>query len=222
MKIGIIGTGSVGQTFAPRLIELGHEVMMGTRNVEAKKADAAFSRWHESNKIVRLGTFAEAAAFGEIVLNVTHGGSSIQALKLAEEKNLSGKIIIDIANPLDASNGMPPVLIKELSNTNSLGEEIQKTFPDAKVVKTMNTMWAGIMVNPKMIDNGNHTAFICGNNDGAKATVKALMNEFGWENSSILDIGDISASRGTEAILPVWLRIWGARQNAAFNFMVVG
>lgn len=229
MKIAVIGTGTVGQTFASKLISLGHEVMMGTRNVADKLAakekdmygNPPFSEWHTANKSVQLGTFAEAAAFGEIILNVTQGGNSIHALKLAEAKNLNGKVLIDIANPLDFSKGMPPVLLPELSNTNSLGEEIQKTFPDAKVVKTLNTMWAGLMVNPNLIGGGDHTAFICGNDAGAKTNVKSLLNEFGWKNENILDIGDITSARGTEAVLPVWLRIWSATQNGAFNFKVV-
>lgn len=229
MKIAVIGTGTVGQTFASKLISLGHEVMMGTRNVADKLAATAkdmygnppFSEWHAANKSVQLGTFAEAAAFGEIILNVTQGGNSINALKLAEAENLNGKVLVDIANPLDFSKGMPPVLLPELSNTNSLGEEIQKTFPGAKVVKTLNTMWAGLMVNPNMIGGGDHTAFICGNDADAKTKVKSLMNEFGWKNENILDIGDITSARGTEAVLPVWLRIWSATQNGAFNFKVV-
>lgn len=229
MKIAVIGTGTVGQAFASKLSSLGHEVMMGTRNVAAKLAGTGkdmygnppFSEWHAANKSVQLGTFAEAAAFGEIILNVTQGGNSINALKLAEAKNLDGKILVDIANPLDFSKGMPPVLLPELSNTNSLGEEIQKTFPGAKVVKTLNTMWAGLMVNPNMIGGGDHTAFICGNDAEAKTKVKSLMNEFGWRNENILDLGDITSARGTEAVLPVWLRIWSATQNGAFNFKVV-
>lgn len=143
------------------------------------------------------------------------------ALKLADFKNLSGKILIDIANPLDFSKGMPPSLLPELSNTNSLGEEIQKTFPETKVVKTLNTMWCGLMVNPNMIGGGDHTAFISGNDADAKSKVILLMNEFGWKNNNILDLGDISSARGPESVLPVWLRIWGAIQNGVFNFKIV-
>jgi hypothetical protein len=228
-KIAIIGTGTVGQTYASKLITLGYDVMMGTRNVAEKLASTTkdgygnppFGEWYASNKAVKLGTFAEAAAFGEIVINVTQGANSINALKLADAKNLSGKIIIDVANPLDFSKGMPPTLVPELSNTNSLGEEIQKTFPGASVVKALNTMWCGLMVNPNMIGGGDHTSFICGNDADSKFTVKSLMNEFGWKDENIIDLGDISAARGTEAVLPVWLRIWGATQNGAFNFKIV-
>lgn len=228
-KIAIIGTGTVGQTFASRLITLGYDVMMGTRNVSEKLKSTAkdsygnppFKEWHAVNKSVKIGSFSETAAFGEIILNVTEGGSSIKALNLAEAKNLNGKILIDISNPLDFSKGMPPCLIPELSNTNSLGEEIQKTFPGAKVIKTLNTMWCGLMVNPKMIAGGDHTNYICGNDADAKSKVKSLLNEFGWENKNIIDLGDITSARGTEAVLPVWLRIWGATQNGAFNFKIV-
>jgi predicted dinucleotide-binding enzyme len=229
MKIGIIGTGTVGQTFASKLSALGHEVMIGTRNVAEKMASTSkdgygnppFSEWQSANNKVKLGTFAEAAAFGEIILNVTQGGNSINALKLAGIKNLSGKTLIDVANPLDFSKGMPPSLLPELSNTHSLGEEIQKTFPDTKVVKALNTMWCGLMVNPAMIAAGDHTAFICGEDAEAKKQAKSLMKEFGWKDNTILDLGGISAARGTEAVLPVWLRIWGATQNGAFNFKIV-
>ena len=229
MKIAIIGTGGVGQAFAVKLTSLGHDVIMGTRDVKEKLASTAkdgygnppFSEWHAANKNVKLGTFAEAAAFGDMILNVTQGGNSINALKLAGENNLNGKVLIDVANPLDFSKGMPPSLLPELSNTNSLGEEIQKTFPDTKVVKALNTMWNGLMVNPTMIGGGDHTAFICGNDTAAKTKVKSLMNEFGWKNNNILDLGDITSSRGTEAVLPIWLRIWGATQNGAFNFKIV-
>ncbi len=229
MNISIIGTGTVGQTFASKLIELGHQVMMGTRNVSEKLASIArdsygnppFSEWYALNKNVKLGTFSEAALFGEILINVTHGGSSINALKLADAKNLSGKILIDIANPLDFSKGMPPCLIPELSNTNSLGEEIQKTFPGLKVVKTLNTIWCGLMVNPKMVGGGDHVNYISGNDTDAKTKVKALLNQFGWKNENLLDLGDISGARATEAVLPIWLRVMGATKTGAFNFKIV-
>jgi predicted dinucleotide-binding enzyme len=167
------------------------------------------------------GTFADAAAFGEIIFNCTAGGGSIEALNMAGIEHLNGKILIDIANPLDFSKGAPPSLIPSLSNTNSLGEEIQKTFPSLKVVKTLNTMWCGLMVNPGMLNNGDHTNFISGNDAEAKQKVKSILNTFGWKNENLLDLGDISAARGTESVLPVWLRIWSATQNGAFNFKVI-
>jgi predicted dinucleotide-binding enzyme len=217
MNIAVFGTGMVGDTIGSRLIELGHEVMMGSRSATNEKARAFVAKHAKGAK---AGTYAEAAAFGELVINCTKGEGTIEALKAAGS-GIDGKIIIDISNPLDFSKGMPPSLIPALSNTHSLGEEIQKTFPAAKVVKTLNTMWCGLMVNPNMIGGGNHTNFICGNDADAKAKVKTLLNEFGWKNENILDLGDISNARGTEAVLPIWLRVWGATQNGAFNFKIV-
>jgi len=229
MKISIIGTGSVGQTIAAKLIELGHSVMIGTRNVTEKLASSAkdsygnppFSEWHKSNDKVKLGSFSEAAAFGELIFNATHGGSSLDALKSAGAKNLSGKILIEIANPLDFSKGMPPSLLPGLNNTNSLGEEIQKAFPETKVVKTLNTMWCGLMVNPKMIGGGDHINYLCGNDPGAKEKVKKILKEFGWKDENLLDIGDITGSRATESLLPIWLRVMGVTNTGAFNFRLV-
>lgn len=217
MKIAVFGTGMVGDTIGSRLIELGHQVMMGSRTAKNEKA-LTFVAKHKANASV--GTYADAAKFGEIIFNCTKGDGSIEALKLGGA-GVNGKIIVDISNPLDFSKGTPPGLIPSLSNTNSLGEEIQKTFPQAKVVKTLNTMWCGLMVNPNMIGGGNHTNFICGNDAEAKANVKSLLNEFGWKNENILDLGDITNARGSESVLPIWLRVWGATQNGAFNFKIV-
>jgi 8-hydroxy-5-deazaflavin:NADPH oxidoreductase len=229
MKISILGTGIVGRTLAEKLLALGHDVTMGTRNVAEKLASQAkdhygnpsFSEWYSQNQKIKLGTFAEAAAFGEILMNATEGVRSIDALRLAGAINLNGKVLIDLANPLDFSKGMPPALLPELSNTNSLAEEIQKSFPDLKVVKALNTMWCGLMVNPGMIANGDHTVFICGDDMEGKEAVKQLLMEFGWEAESIFDLGDISAARGTEGVLPIWLRIFGATKSGAFNFKVI-
>lgn len=229
MKIAIIGTGAVGRTLASKLVELDYDVMMGTRNVTEKLAGTAkdnmgnppFSDWLKANKKVKLGTFAEAAAFGELVINATNGANSVTALILAGAKNLAGKVLIDIANPLDFSNGMPPSLLPTLSNTNSLAEEIQKTFPDVMVVKTLNTMWSGLMVNPNLIGKGDHINFISGNSTQAKSRVQKILNEFGWKNENIMDLGDITGARATESVLPIWLKIMGVTKSGAFNFKVV-
>lgn len=229
MKVAIFGTGSVGQTLASKLNMLGHQVMIGTRDVEEKLASQAkdhygnqpFAEWYKQNGEIKLGTFAEAAAFGELVINATQGIHSVEALRQANPKDLNGKILIDISNPLDFSHGMPPSLVPGLSNTHSLAEEIQNSFPEVKVVKTLSSMWAGIMVNPQMINNGDHTNFICGNDPEAKEKVKALLNDFGWKSENVLDLGDLSSARGTESILPIWLRIMGTKQTGAFNFKVV-
>jgi 8-hydroxy-5-deazaflavin:NADPH oxidoreductase len=229
MKIALFGTGNVGQTLASKLSELGYEVMIGTRDVKGSRERLApdmygnpgFGAWISENKKIRLGTFAEAASFGEMIINATSGGSSLKALQSAKGNDISGKIIVDIANPLDFGKGMPPSLIPELSNTNSLGEEIQKQFPDSKVVKTLNTMWCGLMVNPAMIGGGDHVNYLCGNDQSSKIRVTELLKKFGWKEESIVDLGDITNSRGTEALLPIWLRVWAVTKTGAFNFKIV-
>lgn len=216
MKIAVLGTGMVGDTIGSKLIALGHEVKMGSRTATNEKA-AAFVAKHK--KGASAGTFADAAAFGEIVFNCTSGAGSLDALKAAGEKNLTGKILIDLSNPLDFSKGMPPSLF--VSNTSSLAELLQNAFPATFVVKALNTMWCGLMVNPGMINSGDHTAFISGNDAAAKTTVKEVLKSFGWIEKNILDLGDITTARGTEMYLPIWLRIWGATNNGAFNIKVV-
>lgn len=229
MKIAVIGTGAVGQTLASKLLELNHDVMIGTRNVSEKLTNGTkdkngnppFNQWLETHSKAKLGTFAEAASFGEIIINATNGSNSVKALILAGAKNLTGKVLIDIANPLDLSNGMPPSLLPGLNNTNSLAEEIQKTFPDVQVVKTLNTMWAGIMINPGLLGNGDHINYICGNSPQAKSKVQKLLNQFGWKNENIIDLGDITGARATESVLLIWLRIMGAIKEGVFNFKIV-
>jgi predicted dinucleotide-binding enzyme len=229
MKIAVIGTGSVGQTIASKLSELGYEVVMGTRNVTEKLSSTIkdgygnppFSDWYKENSKVKLETFENAASFGEIVVNATHGGSSLEALKMAGGKNLAGKILVDIANPLDFSKGMPPSLLPGLCNTNSLGEEIQKLFPYTLVVKTLNTMWCGLMVNPGMIGDGNHINYIAGNDAGAKNKIKKLLNQLGWKDENIIDLGDITGARASESVLLIWLRLMGVQQSGTFNFRLI-
>lgn len=216
MKIAVLGTGMVGDTIGSKSIEVGHLVMMGSRTADNEKARAFVTK---HNGKARAGTFSDAAAFGEIIFNCTAGVGSLEAMKLASEKNLTGKIIVDIANPLDFSKGMPPSLA--ICNTNSLGEEIQNTFPKAKVVKALNTMWCGLMVNPAMINEGDHSTFVCGNDTEAKEEVKKILKSFGWAEVNILDLGDITKSRGTEMYLPIWLNIYGATNNGAFNIKIV-
>ena len=217
MRISILGTGNVGDTIGSKLVELGHDVMMGSRSANNEKALAFVAK--KSGK-ASAGTFADAAAFGEIIFNCTKGEASLDALKLAGAA-LDGKILIDVANPLDFSRGMPPGLVPALSNFNSLGEEIQRTFPNVKVVKTLNTMWCGLMINPRMIGDGNHINYLCGNEAEAKEKVRALLKTFGWKDEQLLDLGDITNARGTEAVLPIWLRVWGATKTGAFNFGIV-
>ena len=211
MRFGVLGTGMVGLAISNRLAELRHEVMIGTRD-PSKSTDKLKSL----QETVQVGTFAEAAAFGEILFNATGGGVSIEALQMAGESNLNGKVLADISNPLDFSKGMPPSLF--VSNTDSLGEQIQRTFPDVKVVKTLNTVTAAIMVNPQSVAVGEHDMFVCGNDADAKDQTVKVLKEFGW--SHIIDLGDLSAARGMEMYLPIWLRLWGALGSGMFNIRI--
>jgi len=229
MKAGIIGTGTVGRTIAAKLARLEYEVMMGTRSVSEKLAvkekdnygNPPFSEWYEKNNKVRLGTFSDAASFGDIVFNATNGSSSVTALIMAGTHNIAGKVLVDISNPLDFSNGMPPSLLPGLNNTSSLAEEIQVTFPETKVVKTLNTMWCGLMIDPGMIGDGHHVNFISGNDPGAKESVRKILNQFGWLDENIIDLGDITAARSTEAFVTLWLRVRSVLNTGAFNFSLV-
>jgi predicted dinucleotide-binding enzyme len=215
MKIGIFGTGMVGAAIANKLVSLGHEVKMGSRTANNEKAVA----WAKAaGAKASQGTFADAAAFGELFFNCTLGASTLDALKAAGADNLKGKTLIDLSNPLDFSKGMPPSLFA--GNTDSLGERIQAAFPDTKVVKTLNTVTAEIMVNPGKIGGGDHHMFICGNDAGAKSTVgEFLKTQFGWKN--LVDLGDITNARGMESYLPLWIRLWGSLKTGEFNIKIV-
>ncbi len=225
MRFGILGTGVVGKTIAVRLDGLGYDVIVGTRNPEEtlsrtdpdQYGNPPFGAWQEEHPEVRLGTFAEAAAHGDMVVNATAGAVSLEALEQAGEDNLNGKILIDIANPLDFSKGMPPTLL--VSNTDSLGEQIQQRFPEAKVVKTLHTMNAYLMVDPAQLAATDHTVFVSGDDTEAKARVSELLRSFGW--SDIIDLGDITTARGTEMVLPIWVRLFGVLQKPIYNFKIV-
>lgn len=211
MKIAMIGGGMVGQTLAEKLLANGHDVMIGIRSADeaelAKPRNYALplTEW-QARTNGKVGTMAEAAVFGEIIFNVTSGLVSIAALTAAGAENLAGKVLVDVSNPLDFSMGMPPFLKPELSVTSSVGEEIQNAFPEALVVKAFNTISASVMVQPSLIPS-EPDLLIAGNSAEAKAKVTALArNEFGW--TSIIDLGDISGARGTEHLMPLWLRLF--------------
>jgi 8-hydroxy-5-deazaflavin:NADPH oxidoreductase len=212
MKIGVLGSGAVAQAIGGKLAELGHEVKLGTR--EPQKLADWISK-HSSK--ASAGSFEESAAFGEIVFNCTNGMNSLEALQAAGEANLNGKILVDVANPLDFSKGFPPSL--GICNTDSLGEQIQRIYPQAKVVKTLNTTNNTVMVNPMLVP-GDHDMFMCGNDAEAKVEVtKILTDGFGWQ--SVIDLGDITNARSTEMLLPIWVRLYGLLQTPNFNFRVV-
>jgi 8-hydroxy-5-deazaflavin:NADPH oxidoreductase len=215
MNIAVLGTGIVGNTIASKLVELGHKVKMGSRKAGNEKA----VEWaKKAGANASEGSFADAAAFGEILFNCTSGGGTLEALRLAGANNLRGKILIDVSNPLDFSRGMPPTL--SVCNTDSLAEQIQREFPEAKVVKSLNTMNCYLMVNPAQLADGQHDVFVSGNDAGAKAKVTDILKSwFGWKH--VLDLGDITSARGPEMFLPLWLRMWGAVQTPNFSIHVV-
>lgn len=224
MKAAVLGTGMVGRTIAARLAEFGHAVAIGTRDPQVTLArtgaDAmgapSFAAWAAENSGITVASFADATAGAELIVNATNGGASLEVLAQAGEENLDGKVILDIANPLDFSNGMPPTLF--VKDTDSLGEQIQRAFPGARVVKSLNTMNADLMARPGQLSDPG-TVFVSGNDAEAKAIVSGLLKDFGHQD--VIDLGDITTARGTEMLLPVWLRLWGALGTPAFNFKIV-
>ena len=214
MNIGILGTGMVGKAIGTKLVQIGHKVKMGSRTAVNEKA----AEWVMANGAnASQGTFTDAAAFGELLFNCTSGMASLDALKLAGSGNMNGKVLIDISNPLDFSKGMPPTL--SVCNSDSLGEQIQRAYPEVKVVKTLNTMNCNLMVNPSLVP-GSHDVFVSGNDGGAKATVTGILKDwFGWK--TVIDLGDITTARGTEMMMAIWIRLMGKFQSPNFNYKIV-
>lgn len=211
MRIGVLGTGMVGQTLGGKFVSMGHDVMMGGRTADNEKVQAFVARTGG-----KAGTFAQAAAFGDMVFHCTRGDTAIEVLRQAGAENLKGKVLVDSSNPLDFSKGFPPSL--SISNTDSLGELIQRTFPDAHVVKSLNTVTAAVMVDPSLI-HGAHTVFVSGNDKPSKGKVMDLLRAIGWH--SIIDLGDITSARATEQMLPLWTRLSSLFGTAEFNFAVL-
>ena len=215
MRVAVLGTGQVGNTLATKLVELGHEVRMGSRDAANEKARA----WAEgAGERATSGDFADAAGFAELVVNATAGAASLEALEQAGHDALRGKVLLDVANPLDFSHGMPPTLT--VVNDDSLGEQIQRRYPDTRVVKALNTMNHDVMVDPSRIP-GEHDLFMCGDDEGAKAAVVELLESFGWSRERIVDLGGITASRAQEMYLPLWLSLYGTFGTPHVNIRVV-
>jgi 8-hydroxy-5-deazaflavin:NADPH oxidoreductase len=196
MRIGVLGTGMVGRAIAGRLEAIGHDVRVGSRT----EGDGAV-------------VFADAAAHGELLFNCTSGAASLEALAAAGERNLAGKTLIDVSNPLDFSSGGPALFT---TSTESLGERIQAAFPDARVVKSLNTVNCNLMVDPASLP-GNHVIFVCGNDETAKAQARDLLGEIGWPPQRVIDLGDITGARGAEMYVMLWVRLWGVVGSAHFN-----
>ena len=201
MRVGVLGTGTVGRTIAAKLRELGHDVLVGSRTA----GDDAVP-------------FPDAAAHGELVFNCTAGGASLEVVRAAGSENLAGKILVDVSNPLDFSQGTPPRLA--VCNDDSVGEQLQRELPETRVVKALNTVTAAVMVDPSAVP-GEHDLFMSGNDAAAKAEVSELLQSFGWPPDGIVDLGDIAGARGQEMYLPLWLRLMGAVGSPRFNIKVV-
>lgn len=222
MRITVLGTGMVGQAIAGRLAELGHEVTVGTRDVDASLArldpadGSAFGAWAAAHPDVRVARFGESATGAVVVVNATSGQVSLAALSEVGAAALAGTVLMDLSNPLDFSQGFPPTLF--VKDTDSLGEQIQSAFPEARVVKTLNTLTAELMVRPGQLGE-EHTVFVGGNDAVAKDLVTDLLSSMG--HTDIIDLGDITSSRGTEMYLPLWLRTMQSLGTGMFNVRVV-
>ncbi len=225
MKVAVLGTGGVGRTLAGKVADLGHDTVIGTRDPVALMArsepdmmgNPPFSAWHGDHDGIRVASFAEAGAHGEFVVNATAGVASLAVLEAVGEANLAGKVLLDIANPLDFSQGMPPSL--SVCNTDSLAEQIQSAFPASRVVKSLNTVTAALMVDATSVGDGEHAMFISGNDAAAKAEVTTILRDwFGWKH--VMDLGDLTGARAMEMYLPLWLRIFTSTGNPVFNIAI--
>jgi len=213
MKIGILGTGMVGETLGTKFVQLGHQVKMGSRTANNENA----AKWVAKNGTnASAGTFAQAAEFGDMVFLCLKGDVEMDVVRSVGQKAFGNKPVIDVSNPLDFSRGMPPSL--SICNTNSLGEEVQKALPSARVVKTLNIVNCEVMVEPNKA-GAQPTMLICGNDSKAKADVTTLLKSLGW--TDIIDLGDITKSRATEMLLPIWLSLMQTLGHAYFGFKVV-
>jgi len=225
MKIGIIGSSAVAQTLGAKLIELGHDVVLGTRDPakldDERRMASTLREWlaavAKTGRQGKVASFRDAAAHGDLLFNATHGQVSIDALKLADADKVGPKVLIDVANELDFSKGMPPGALA--SQTNCLAEKIQAAFPNLKVVKSLNTIGAPVMVAPRALAGGEHTVFVSCNYGAAKAAAAELLKSFGWKD--VLDLGDVSSARGPEMYMAMWIRLWGATGTGMINVKVV-
>jgi predicted dinucleotide-binding enzyme len=225
MKVGILGTGGVGRALAEGFVREGHDVLVGTRDVDALMARSEpdrmgtppFAQWLAEHPGVAVGTFSHVGERAELLVNATLGSVSVDVLRAAGLADARGRIVIDASNALDHSGGFPPSLF--VVNTDSLAEQIQREFPDARIVKAWNTMTASLMTNPYLLADGDHSIPICGNDDDARRQVAELLRSFGWRD--VVDLGDLTAARGMEAYVLFWLGLYGAAGSPLVNTKIV-
>lgn len=215
---GIFGTGVVGQTLGSKLLELGHHVRLGARDAANEHAAAwATAAQADADGRASHGTFSDAAAFGDVLINATSGGGTPHAVDAAGNQNLAGKLLVDVSNPLDFSAGFPPSL--SVPSNDSLAARLQRAHPDVKVVKALSTVTAGVMVDPGRVP-GAHSLFIAGDDDEAKAEVRDLLASFGWPAGRVIDLGGIASARAIEAYVLLWVHLYSALGTADFNVEV--
>jgi predicted dinucleotide-binding enzyme len=225
MQIAVLGTGMVGRCLAAALAGAGHDVAVGTRDVAATLARTApdamgtppFAQWAAEHDGIPLTEFAALGTGVEVLVNATAGSGSVAALSAVGGDRVAGRVVVDVANPLDFSHGMPPLL--SVANTDSLAEQIQRTFPEARVVKTLNTVNAHVMVDPARVP-GQHAMFVAGDDAAAKSVAVGLLGDLGWPAAAVLDLGGLRAARAMEMYLPLWLSLFGALGTADFNIAV--
>lgn len=215
MRFGVLGTGVVGQTLGSALVGSGHAVRMGSRTQPHEGAAA----WADANgEHASSGTFAEAATFGEVIINCTAGVHSLAAVDAAGSAALADKLLVDVANPLNFSGGFPPRIA--VNGDGSLAEQIQRRHPCTRVVKALNTVTAAVMVDPGLLPEATDL-FICGDDADAKATVTDLVTAWGWERARVRDLGGLVHARATEHYLMLWLPLLGVVSSPTFNVRLV-
>jgi predicted dinucleotide-binding enzyme len=215
MRIAVLGTGSVGTTLGTVFVRAGPEVRMGSRSATNERAAAWVA---EAGAGASAGTFADAAAYGEVVVNATGGLVSIEALAAAGADNLAGKPLLDVANALDGSGGFPPRVVQP--DGRSLAEQIQSTFPGARVVKTLNTMNISVMTSPREL-GGESSVFVAGDDAEAKALASSLLADLGWRPTEIVDTGGLATARGLELYLALWVPLMSSLGTPTFNIAIV-
>lgn len=213
MRIGVLGTGEVGRGIGAKLLSVGHEVMLGSRTSDNEAATS----WAKETE-GEHGTFADAAEFGEVIVNATGGLVSLQVFESAGAANLRDKVIVDVSNALDFSEGFPPKL--PTANGKSVAEQIQDAYPEAHVVKTLNTMNWRIMVDPASLP-GDHNVFVSADDAAAKSLVRGLLTSLGWRPVQIIDLGGLQTALGAEYLVGFWVHLVGATNTNRLNFAVI-
>jgi 8-hydroxy-5-deazaflavin:NADPH oxidoreductase len=212
MRIAVVGSGVVGRTLAQGFVRLGHEVVVGTRDpAETGRRE----EWAGSDLTLRA--FGEVATDADLLVNATNGDASLAALEQVGAEQLAGKVLVDVSNPLDFSGGFPPTL--SVKDTDSLAEQLQRAFPATKVVKTLNTVTASVMVDPGSVGEGDTTVFVAGDDEGARTQVRELLESLGWRD--VVELDGLHNARGLEMYVALWVRLMGALGTSEFNVKLV-